>query len=127
MFNKVVKYNLLFLLLFSLCYCNNNRSKKKIKAVITLCNQQLFVEKYEISGGGAYDGDIISAYLTDSTNFRLYLRTYDNAHEGLRFQCSGENIITVYYLVADTTSNEFEVRDTTVYNLTLLRKKKIFE
>ena len=121
-----MKYFFLFTF-FVLCSCNNNRSKKKLKTTIPICSQRIFVEKYEISGGGAYDGDIVSAYLTDSNNFRIYLRTYDNAHESMRFECSGKDNIIVYYLVQDTATYKFETHDTSVYNIPFLKKKKIFE
>ena len=120
------KYIFLFLLFFSFS-CRNNRSKSKIKAVIPLCNQRLFAEKYEVWGGGAYDGDMISAYLTDSTNFRIYLRTYDNAHEGIAFDCKGKDSVSIYFQVMDSATNKFKIASTTVYSLSELRKKKEFE
>lgn len=120
------KYYLLFSLLF-LFSCRNDRSKDNLKAIIPICNHRLFVEKYEVWGGGAYDGDMISAYLTDSTDFRIYLRTYDNAHEGIAFECKGEDSICVYKQVLDTTINKFKIISTTIYSLSELRKKKVFE
>lgn len=78
---KVVFFLFSFFFLFS---CRNDRNREKLKTIIPICNQGLFVEKYEVWGGGAYGGDMISAYLTDSTNFRKYLRTYDNDMRVLR-------------------------------------------
>lgn len=119
-----------FFFLFSFFFllgCRNDKSKDKLKAIIPICNQRLFVEKYEVWGGGAYGGDMISAYLTDSINFRKYLRTYDNAHEGIAFECKGKDSVNVYKQILDTTTNKFKIVSTTVYNLIELREKKVFE
>jgi hypothetical protein len=121
---KVVFFLFIVLVLFS---CNNDRSKDKLETIIPLCNQKLFVEKYIVSGGGAYGGDMTSAYLTDSTNFRIYLRTYDNAHEGIAFECKGSDSVCVSKQITDTTTNRFKIVSTEVYSLSELRKKKIFE
>ena len=120
------RYFFLFFYFFSFG-CRNDRSKDKLKAIIHICNQHLFVEKYEVWGGGAYDGDMISVYLTDSTNFRIYLRTYDNAHESIGFECKGEDSVNVYNQVIDTATNKFKTVMSKVYSLSELRKKKIFE
>lgn len=121
---KVVFFLFSFFFLFS---CKNDKNKDKLKTIIPICNQRLFVEKYEVWGGGAYGGDMISAYLTDSTNFRKYLRTYDNAHEGIAFECMGKDSILVYKQVLDTTTNKFKIVSTTVYNLLELKEKKAFD
>lgn len=80
------------LFIFFLISCRNDRSKDRLKAIIPICNQRLFVEKYEVWGGGAYDGDMISDYLTDSINFRLYIGTFDNAHENYTYVCKGDSV-----------------------------------
>jgi hypothetical protein len=122
----MTKYSFLFFV-FILFSCRNDRRKDKIKAIIPICNRHLFVEKYEVWGGGAYDGDMISAYLTDSVNFRVYLLTYDNAHEGISFECKGEDSVSVYKQTLDTATNRFKIVSTTVYSLSELRKKKVFD
>ena len=120
-------WSLFFFLIFFSFGCKNDRSKDKLETIIPLCNQKLFVEKYVVSGGGAYGGDMISAYLTDSANFRIYLRTYDNAHEGIAFECKGNDSVSVYKQITDTATNRFKIVSTIVYSLSELRKKKVFE
>lgn len=119
-------YFFLFFLLISFC-CRNDRDKNNLKTTIPLCNKSLFVEKFEVWSGSAYDGDIVSAYLTDSVNFRVYLHTYDNAHERIAFECKGEDSICIYNQTFDTTTNKFKIVNTTIYRLSDLRKKRVFE
>ncbi|HET9055205.1 MAG TPA: hypothetical protein VFN30_00010 [Chitinophagaceae bacterium] len=118
---------LLFLFSLSLLSCRNVKNKDKLKAIIPICDQRLFVEKYEVWGGGAYGGDMISAYLTDSVNFRKYLRTYDNAHESIAFECKGKDSVSIYKQVLDTNSNKFKIVSTTVYSILELRARKEFD
>jgi hypothetical protein len=107
--------------------CKNEKDKSRIKAVIPICNQYLFVEKYLISGQGAFGGDLMSAYLTDSTNFRKYLFTYDNAHESISVDCKGEGSVLITKLIQDTTTLDFKIESTTIYRVSDLKKEKIFE
>ena len=119
-----------FFFLFPFCLlfgCRNDKSKDKLKTIIPICNQRLFVEKYEVWGGGAHGGDMISTYLTDSANFRKYLRTYDNAHESIAFECNGKDSVSVYKQVLDITTNRFKTVSTTIYSLSELRNKKVFD
>src|SRR5688572_2842400 len=107
------KNGFLFFFLFLFFFgCRIDRSKDKFETIIPICNQHLFVEKYIVSGGGAYGGDMISAYLTDSTNFRVYLRTYDNAHEGIAFECYGSDSVSVSRQIKDTATNRFKIVST---------------
>lgn len=73
--------------------CSNDRSKKKHVSTRRICDSsRLFVETYTIFGSGAYGGDRVSNYLTDSVNFRFYIGAFDNAHENYTYQCKGDTI-----------------------------------
>lgn len=88
----MAKYSLLFFLFF-LFSCRNDRSKDKHTSTTRVCdNNKLFVETYTIFGSGAYGGDRVSNYLTDSVNFRLYIGAFDNAHENYTYVCKGDTI-----------------------------------
>lgn len=83
------------------------------------------VETYTIFGGGAYGSDKVSDYLTDSTNFRVYIGTYDNGDEGYSYECKGDSIKV--YKITGRRENKNKIVGTTVYNLSELREKKVFE
>ncbi len=82
------------LFIFLLCFiaCRGDRSKAKYDSTVALCNKKLFVETFTIFGSGAFGGDRVSEYLTDSVNFRIYIGTFDNAHEGYSFEYFGDSI-----------------------------------
>ena len=106
--------------------CRNDRSKNRLETVIPICDKSLYVEKYVVWGGGAFGGDMISAYLTDSVHFRILLKTYDNAHEGIGFKCLGDTILILNQSF-DTLSNRFKVTTMDRYSIEELKRKKVFE
>ena len=38
-------------------------------------------------GSGAFGGDLLSEYMTDSTNFRVYIGPYDDAIGNYSYRC----------------------------------------
>ncbi|MBL7750391.1 MAG: hypothetical protein JNN29_03360 [Chitinophagaceae bacterium] len=72
--------------------CRSDRSKRYHSTTIEVCGKALLVEKYVVSGGGAFGGDRVSDYLTDSSNFRIYIGTFDNANENFTYECKGDSI-----------------------------------
>ncbi len=88
-----IKMNKYFFFLFFLFSCKNDRSKDEHTSTTTVCdNNKIFVETYRIFGSGAYGGDRVSNYLTDSVNFRFYIGAFDNAHENYTYVCKGDSI-----------------------------------
>src|SRR4051812_42928764 len=85
-------------LLLLICRCRNDRSKKEHHSTTPVCDNRLFVETFTIFGSGAYGGDRVSDYLTDSTTFRIYIGTFDDAHGGYSYQCNGDSV-KVYRVV----------------------------
>lgn len=118
------KYPFLFFLFF-LFSCRNDRNKDTHSSTVMVCNKSLFVETYTIFGNGAYGGDRVSDYLTDSTNFRIYIGTYDNGDEGYSYECKGDSINV--YKITGRRENKNKIISTTVYSLSELRKKKVFD
>jgi hypothetical protein len=117
---------LLFVLLsFFWSGCSNDKSKKKLSSTVMICNKILFVESFTIFGSGAYGGDRVSDYLTDSTGFRMYVGTYDNGDEGYSYKCNDDNIII--YKVIGRKENKNKIADTRVFSLSELRAKRVFE
>lgn len=105
--------------------CKNDKDKDKHASTIRICNKNLYVETYTIFGSGAYGGDRVSDYLTDSINFRIYVGAYDNGEEAYSYQCKSDSVYI--YKVTGTRENKNKIVATTVYNLLRLKSKKIFE
>ena len=85
--------------------CRGDRSKDLYNFTTSVCDKNLFVEVFTISGGGAYGGDRVSDYLTDSTNFRIYIGTYDNAHRFFAYICKGDSLY-VYNVEEELPKNK---------------------
>lgn len=100
---------ILIVMLFSIfitgCY-------KKFSRTISVCNGNLFVERYRHNFI-----DVTYYYLTDSTNFRMYVGKFDNEHGGYSFNCQKDSI---------TISESYEGRIINVrrYSIVDLRKSK---
>lgn len=106
--------------MFFLSACHDDRSKKNYNFTTAICDNRLFVEEYTVSGGGALGSDIVSNYLTDSTNFRIYIGTYDNGEEHYYYECRKDSIYIER--VSDKKSEEPKA-----YDLSKLKNSKVFE
>ena len=117
------KYKILVLVFFFLS-CGNDRNRDKHSSTVMIC-KNLFVETYLIFGSGAYGGDRVSDQLTDSTNFRIYIGTYDNGHEAYSYGCKGDSIYI--YKITGRQENKNKIVSTTAYSFSELKKKKVFD
>lgn len=105
--------------------CQNVRSKAKHYNTAKVCKGKLFVETYEISGNGAFGGDKVSEYLTDSVNFRMYVGTFDNSDEAYSFLCTGDSVEVYRVAIRSNIQNKIVRKQS--YSLSGLQAKKIFE
>lgn len=80
----------LFCLFLQSCF-HNDKSRKNSKGTIKICDN-LYYETFSIFGQGALGGDRDAAWLTDSTNFRIFLGAFDDAQGGISVQCKGDSI-----------------------------------
>ncbi len=103
--------------------CIDKRSKKEFKSSKRICDS-LYMELYTVFGSGALGGDLLSAYITDSTNFRKYLGTFDNAEGGYHCECKGDSII-----VSEVIRKQIDVkiRPIETFNVNRLKEKGEFE
>jgi hypothetical protein len=85
---------------------------KKYSRTITICDGNLFVERYEHNFI-----DVAYYYLTDSSNFRMYVGKFDNEHGGYSIKCQNDS-------VAISESYEEKVINIRKYSLIDLRKGK---
>jgi hypothetical protein len=58
------------------------------------CTGRLYIETYCVYGGGALSTDVDAIYLTDSSNFRKYIGTYDEGDETIITKCKDDSVLT---------------------------------
>lgn len=75
---------LIFLTLFSFLFAS---CFKKYDRTITVCAGNLSVEKYHHRFI-----DVAYYYLTDSSNFRMFVGKFDNEHGGYSFKCQDDSM-----------------------------------
>ncbi len=94
---------MLFSLLISGCI-------KKYSRTLTVCDGNIFVERYHHNFI-----DVAYYYLTDSTNFKMYVGKFDNEHGGYSFKCQKDSI-------SISETYEGKVMNARKYSLVDLRK-----
>jgi hypothetical protein len=55
----------------------------------------LYLEYYTVYGGGFMTTDDVAVYLTDYSNFRVYLGIYDESDKPIGVKCDGDQITTI--------------------------------
>ena len=85
------KFFLLFMYLLTLFSCYDETDKSRYDTTTEVCDGSLFVETYIVYDGGVYGGQTYADYLTDSTNFNVFIGTYDD-DEILSYKCQGDSI-----------------------------------
>src|ERR1700741_2595505 len=105
-------YVFLFLLLFTTCSIDDH-SREHYRAT-TKISEDLYVETYSASS------DILfSDWITDSTNFRFFIGSYNKGEEP-SYKCSGDSVFLTRVAVLGK-SDHFNF-NTTAYSLEELRK-----
>mgnify|MGYP006311401063 CR=1 FL=1 len=116
MFKKVNSIVLIIIIL-SLSYsCINDREKINYVGTHEICNG-IYIEIHTPYSGGVFDGDTRSVYITDSTNFQIFLGSYED-YETFSYNCKDEKIICI------KKSREFMIMesiDTTIYSIEELK------
>ena len=122
----MTKTLILFLITVVLINCNH-RDKKNHRLTVNLksCNG-LFVEDFIVYGQGALGEDVLSDYLTDSTNFRIYIGTYDNANSFFSYKCGGDTIYVQKNLKNETDTKSKAV-EKNYYIISKLKKESKME
>lgn len=123
--NKIVIVISFLSVSFNVSSCRNDRSKTELASIVRIRNSNLYVQTFTIVGNGAFGGDRISDYLTDSVNFRIYIGTYDNGDEGFSYKCTGDSI-SISKIIG-RRENENKIVNSKSYKLSELRNKKIFD
>ncbi|MFL9485563.1 hypothetical protein ACI6Q2_22470 [Chitinophagaceae bacterium LWZ2-11] len=95
--------------------------KKKYYGSFKTCNN-LYVEIYTITGGGAYGGDLMSHYITDSISFRKFIGLFDSAQEAYEYECKNDSLIVKKYSINGTKSNVIEEKSLFIEDLKKQKK-----
>ncbi len=104
--------------------CVNKHSKKEYKYTNEVCSG-LYIETYMVFGIGAYGGDLLSEYMTDSTNFRAYIGTYDDAIGNYSYTCEKNNVFI--QKVSRENVDNIKVIETKSFDLQELKNQHLFE
>lgn len=99
----------------------SGKSEMKLRTTQKICNN-LYREIYEISSEGAHGGEILSAYCTDSINFRKHIGVYSFSDESIGFRCKNDSIFI--YKFANNGNDSMLQK---VYSIKCLTEENIFE
>jgi hypothetical protein len=84
-----------------------------------VCHDSLYVEVFRVNPFGEY-----STYLTDSTNFRVFMGIYDPENEAYTYSCKGDSIIVWKHTLGYKSSDQIsKTLSTKVYSLRELKKE----
>jgi hypothetical protein len=123
MYPRIILLGLLSILMAG---CANDRSKTGYHDTVPLCDGRFYVEIFTIMGGGAFGGDRVSAYLTDSVNFRKYLGTYIEGKESIATECKGDSVY-IYRTKENAPRQKPIIVNRWVYTAEELKKSKVFD
>jgi hypothetical protein len=115
---------ILIIVLLVLMSCNNKKSKKDYRTTVPVCDK-LYVEVYRVFGSGAFGGDLLSDYLTDSANFRVFIGTYDDYSENYAYKCNGMNI--VIQKVSHANNSDIRKLEKVSFSLDSLKRQHLYE
>jgi len=120
----------ILILTFSVSCQNEKRREKHVGSDI-ICNN-LYVEKFRVSGDGKFGtnfggkGDLYSKWLTDSTNFRMFLGTFDDVWSLIEIECQGDNVF-IKKLAEQKTDTVYKVINEKRYNIGNLKKQNNYK
>lgn len=114
-----IKIIYFFLVVMFFSNCNNPEYKRTDK----ICDK-LYVETFTKFGSGAYGGDLMTEFLTDSVNFRVTIGDYDNYDNSIVYSCKNDSIIVDFIT---GRNSKIKVAKTKTYFLQQLIKENKFE
>lgn len=91
------------------------------KSTNEICDGKAYVENHSVFGSGAFGGDLVADFLTDSLSFVLFIGEYDNYNQDYYYKCTGDTII-VWEVQDNVKSNSSEVINTQYFYLPEIRK-----
>ncbi|HEX5001698.1 MAG TPA: hypothetical protein VFW78_04320 [Bacteroidia bacterium] len=120
-----MNYLQMFALIIILTYCFqgyiNDKSRKDHKRTIEVCDS-LYAEEFSTFGQGAFGGDRIGQWLTDSTSFRIYLGVFDESSGKITIECSRDSIFVTQFPDELDVNIHLKSPQTKTYQLKELKK-----
>lgn len=115
---------LLVLFIFKTC-SRDNKNRERLRQTTKICDS-VYVETYLVFGQGALGTDLVSDWLTDQKNFRIYIGIHDEGKGGFWYECKRDSIFVRQKFVDDETGDF--IRDSLVLSSKLvdLKKKRNF-
>ena len=93
--------------------------EKKYTLTGKICHDSLYVEVFQVNPFGEY-----SEYLTDSTNFRVFIGIFDPENNGYTYSCNGDSIIVWKHTLGYKSSDQItKTLSKDVYSIRELRKQ----
>jgi hypothetical protein len=102
--------------------CSVRGDKSKLFGTAEVCNG-LYREKFVVFSGGAYSAELYSDYLTDSTNFRVYVGQHDESQKYI-YDCRGDS---VYVRKIDMSEAKAKTIESKSFDINVLKKQGIFQ
>jgi len=117
--NSITKYFSLLIILSTFFCCKHKNNKGEYRHT-TEIGKGLYLEVYRTFGSGAYGGDMISNYLTDTLNFRVFIGEFDNSIE--HFSCkNNEDTVEIYNMETSDGGGSFHTISKKIYDLRKLK------
>jgi hypothetical protein len=103
--------------------CVDRKSKQKLFATKSVCNN-IWIEKYRVFSGGAFSAELYSDYITDSVSFRVYIGSHDE-YAGFEYNCNGDLLFVREFKVNEDGNKS--IVESSIFRLSALRKEHKFE
>ncbi len=120
MLNNIKIYSSLLVILCTLFCCKNKNNKGEYRHT-TEIGKGLYLEVYRTFGSGAFGGDMISQYLTDTLNFRVCIGEFDNSIEHFSY-INNEDTIEIQKLETSDGGGSFHTISKKIYDLRKLKE-----
>jgi hypothetical protein len=119
MLNNIKKYSSLLVIICTLFCCKNKNNKGEYRHT-TEIGKELYLEVYRTFGSGAFGGDMISHYLTDTLNFRVCVGEFDNSIEHFSYK-NNEDTIEIQKLETSDGGGSFQTISKKNYDIKKLK------
>lgn len=101
--------------------CTNGKSREDYKRTHKVCDF-LYTETFSTFSQGAFGGDRNAKWLTDSTNFRIFIGEFDEVNGRIVVECKNDTVLVTQFPDDLNVNQHLKEPVTTSYLLKDLRK-----